>query len=214
MSLTVLAILVANVAAAATPIFTNVRPQTVDSGAELAAGRLYVVIAALPATDRKVVFRGLSSEMKAAVWREHLNKFAATHAVSAAQAQIISAVRTFVTPDVFAIGKSDPAWESQVHLPLKMLEDSARNVFTPDVLAAAFGQLGPEDLSVSSSSTSTATGLKHPIAQQVSDCTCSVTSDECWFGTCGGSICYRSDGDYGCGFMWRYACDAKCERGQ
>jgi hypothetical protein len=216
MSLAVLAILVPNIAAAATPIFTNVGPQTVDSRAELAASRLYDVIAALPATDRKVVFHGLSSEMKAAVWREHLDKFAATHVLSAAQAQIVSAVRTFVSADVFAIGKSDPTWENQVHAPLKMLEDNARNSFSPDVLAAAFAQLGPEDISVSSISGSAATGLRRsgPIALQVSNCTCSVSSDLCWSSTCGGSICYRSDGDYGCGFMWNYQCDAKCERNQ
>jgi hypothetical protein len=188
----------------------------IASGAEVSAARLYNLIATLPAMDRKVVFRGLSADMKAAVWREHLDNFTATHELSAAQAQLIGAAQNFLTVDVFATPKTDPDWEAQVHVPLKMLEDSARNVFDPDLLAEAFGQLGPEDSSASSASTSTATGLRRsgPIALLVSECTCSDVSDMCVNATCGGGICYRSEGDYGCGFMWNYECDSMCRRAQ
>lgn len=199
---------------AATPAATEKVTHTSLSGSKVTATRLYNAIVSLPVADRKVVFLGLSPDMKAAVWQEHLDNFKSTHVLSPAQLQLLIAVQNFATAELFATQKNDPLWEAQVHTPLKLLEDSARNAFPPDVLAAAFAQLGPDDTAVSVSSVSRAAGLRTsgPMAQMVSDCTCSVASDQCWFSTCGGSICYRSDGDYGCGFMWRYQCDAKCER--
>ncbi|MBV8543741.1 MAG: bacteriocin fulvocin C-related protein [Acidobacteria bacterium] len=211
----VLAALGPGIVFAAKPQVTPSAPPAVASAGEIGAARLYSVIAALTVTDRKAVFRGLSPDVKAAVWRVHLDNFKATHAISPAQVQLIGAIQSFLTPDLFAIPKTDPGWETQVHVPLKMLEDSARTLFPPDMLAAAFAQIGPDDLSVSSSSLSTAASLRPvsgPIAQMVPECTCSEVSDQCWLGTCGGAICYRSEDDSGCGFMWQYRCDSKCRR--
>ena len=212
---TALAVMIPGIVLAAKPQGTTLATQPVASAAEIGAAHLYNVIVALTVTDRKVVFRGLSADMKAAVWRAHLDNFKATHAISPAQAQLISAIQNFLTPELFTIRKTDPSWEAQVHVPLKLLEDSARTLFAPDMLAAAFAQIGPDDVSVSSSSVPAATSLRPvsgPIAQMVSECTCSEVSDQCWLGTCGGAICWRNEDDWGCGFMWNYKCDSKCRR--
>ena len=178
---------------------------------------IYRDLVTLPMPDRKAAFRALTPAMKAEVWRVHFRRFAAENAVSPAQSAIIEAAHDLFSEDLFSISKSDPAWESQVHVPLQRLEQSARNVFPPGLLLAAFGQLGPGDVGGTAAAVSVSDSLAarsgltlNPL--MVSECTCSVASDWCFFGSCGGSICWKADSDTGCGFGWRYECNAKCER--
>jgi hypothetical protein len=187
-------------------------------GAEAAA--IYNVMITLPESDRKVVFRGLSAAAKAAVWRAHLDEFSTQHVLTRAQIGIINAVRTLLTEDLFALRQTDGDWESQVHVPLQRIEQSARSLFPQDLLVDAFSQLGPAEVgnvaAASLKSVTTASELgRHltPSPQLVSECTCSEASDMCWFGnSCGGGICWFNDSDWGCGFGWAYHCDSTCRK--
>jgi hypothetical protein len=177
------------------------------------AERIYSVMSAVSVEDRKAVFRGLSPSMKAELWQAHFRAFNAAHALSPAQAAIMAAARDLFSEDLYAISTADPAWESQVHAPLQMLEQSARNVFPPELLQAAFGQVGPLEAEGSTAESSRPAphlgrGMR-PIADMPSSCTCSEASDWCFIGTCSGAICYF---DTGCGFGWRYDCTAQCHR--
>jgi hypothetical protein len=178
------------------------------------AERIYRVMATVPLSDRKAVFKGLSPAMKAEVWRVHFRRFSAENALTPAQAAIMAAARELFSEDLYAISTTDPAWESQVHVPLQFLEESARNFFPRELLLAAFGQIGPADAASSAVSSGvpaghiTGHGLT-PVAELTSQCTCTQASDMCFFGTCSGGICYF---DTGCGFGWRYDCTATCHR--
>jgi hypothetical protein len=178
---------------------------------------VYRNLVTLPMPDRKAAFRALTPAMKAEVWRVQFREFAAENVVSPAQAAIIEAADNLFSEGLFSTSKSDPDWEGQVHVPLQRLEQSARNVFPPDMLLAAFGQLGPGEVegtaaAVSMSDSHAARSRLIPAPLLVSECTCSVASDWCFFGTCGGAICWKADSDTGCGFGWRYECDSQCNR--
>jgi len=205
-------VLVTGTAFAATPVAPDLRMDRTVASSE----QIYRAMTSLPLTDRKAVFRGLLPAMKAEVWRVHFRKFAAENSLSPAQAGVIKAAHELFTEDLFAISKSDPDWEGQVHVPLQRLEQSARNLFPPDLLLSAFGQLGPGEVGETAAlgltdSHNVRSGLI-PTPMMVSECTCSVASDWCFFGTCGGAICWKADSDTGCGFGWRYECDSKCHR--
>lgn len=183
-----------------------------------AAARIYGTLAMVPVPDRRAVFRGLSAAMKAEVWRVQFRNFSVENSLSPAQLAVMAAAQSLFTEELYATSKADPAWESQVHEPLLRLEQSARNIFPPDLLFEAFGQLGPSDTESTAAAINPSEprhfgrGLT-PIPQQVSECTCSEASDMCWWGSsCGGSICYRSADDSGCGFGWAYECSGKCHR--
>jgi hypothetical protein len=195
---------------------TSVAPGSQTETTAASADRVYRALIKLPLADRKAVFRGLLPAMKAEVWRAHFRTFAAENTISPEQAAIMEAAHNLFTEDLFAISKSDPAWESQVHVSLQRLEQSARTLFPPHLLLAAFGQLGPgeggEAAAVSVSDTHTVRSGLVPAPLMVSECTCSVASDWCFFGSCGGAICWKADSDTGCGFGWRYECDSKCNR--
>jgi hypothetical protein len=194
-------------ASPAAPLRTAVSAETSE--------RIYGVMANLPLADRKVVFRGLSPATKAAVWRAHFRQFSAENALTPAQATIIQTAVNLFSEELYSVSKTDPTWESQVHEPMQRLEQSARNVFPQDLLSAAFAQLGPDGSSEALEPVQTATGRRGftPMPQQASECTCSDTSDMCWWGSsCGGSVCYASGGDSGCGFGWQYECNGKCHR--
>lgn len=188
------------------------------------AGRsIYNVMVTVPVSDRKAVFRGLSPSMKASVWRAHLDSFSSRHAVSPAQAAVIDKAKSLLTEELFAVHSGDANWETQVRAPLQRLEESAKNLFHQELVFEAFGQVGPDDSSDAVMETASrqrisASGLRPgllPLPEMVSECTCSDVSDMCWFGNyCGGSICWRSDSESGCGFMWDYTCDSKCQRNQ
>jgi hypothetical protein len=204
---------------AASPLAAAVSQPTPSptSGVSLsAAERIYVVMASVPMSDRKSLFRALLPAMKAEVWHVHFRKFAAENVLSPAQAAIVEAARNLFSEDLFSIQKSDPAWESQVREPLQRLEQSARNVFPPDLLIAAFGQLGPDDFEGTTAAANVAShSLRGGLTLaplMVSECTCSEASDWCFSGSCGGAICYKPESDTGCGFGWRYECTSKCTR--
>ncbi|MGA8808110.1 MAG: bacteriocin fulvocin C-related protein [Thermoanaerobaculia bacterium] len=147
--------------------------------------RIYTVMVNLPLSDRKAVFQGLSSAMKAAVWRVHFRKFSSENVLTSAQKGIIEAAIGFFSEDLYAVSKTDPGWESQVHEPLQRLEQSARNVFPPDQLLSAFGQLGHsadarEVTAASLSNTPVLPSGLRPTQLLVSECTCSEASDWCF----------------------------------
>jgi hypothetical protein len=196
---------------------TSSAPALGNEASATAAERIYTVMANLPLSDRKAVFQGLSSAMKAAVWRAHFRRFTSENVLTSAQKGVIEAAISLFSEDLYAVSKTDPAWESQVHEPLQRLEQSARNVFPPDQLLSAFGQLGHsadagEVTAAGLSNTPSLPSGLRPTPLLVSECTCSEASDWCFFGSCGGGICWRADSDSGCGFGWQYRCDSKCNR--
>jgi hypothetical protein len=205
-------VLAAGAVFGATPVAPGSQTQTTVASAD----RVYRALTNLPLADRKAVFRGLLPAMKAEVWRAHFRTFTAENTISPQQAAIIEAAHDLFTEDLFAISKSDPAWESQVHVPLQRLEQSARTLFPPQLLLAAFGQLGPGDVgetaAVSAPDMRALRSGLVPAPLLVSECTCSVASDWCFSGSCGGAICWKAESDTGCGFGWRYECDSKCNR--
>jgi hypothetical protein len=212
------AVLLPSSLVAATPAGST---PAVRHGDDEAGRSIYNVMATVPVADRKVLFRGLSASMKASVWRAHLDNFSSAHAVSPAQAAVINEAKSLLSDELFAVHPTDADWESQVHAPLQRLEESAKNLFPQDLVVEAFGQVGPGDtgealIETVSRQRISASGLRNslvPLPEMVSECTCSDVSDMCWFGSsCSGSICYRSDSDGGCGFMWAYQCDSKCSK--
>jgi hypothetical protein len=182
---------------------------------------LYTIMATVPVADRRVLFHSLAPAAKSALWEIHLEKFAEGHDLSEEQRAVVAdAIRLF-NPGLYSIARDSPAWESQVHEPLRKFDEKAKAVFPRDLAIEAFAQLGPGDLNgvlvgsappgggVTAQSAGLKPGLK-PIPLMPSDCNCAVESDWCWgFSSCGGGqTCYLVTND--CGTGWTYDCNSRC----
>jgi hypothetical protein len=200
-----------------TAFLSNVAFAKPSSTAELNdAGRVYRIIAAASLSDRHIIFRNLSPELKAALWRIHLTQFLDDPRLSPAQRQLVQTAIEILIPAAF---EGDSSGEN-VSEALTRLEQSVRDLFPRDLATNVFAVLGPPPASDDPSALS---GMiaNHPLANakrkvptplEVADCNCSRVSDWCWsfFGDsqCTGGPCYLADG---CGFGWKYKCTSLCE---
>jgi hypothetical protein len=193
------------------------RPRTKTDEAEI----VYAALASQPIAERKAIYRNLSAEMKAALWRAHFKHFLESHPeLSVAQRGVIGQALELFTTDTFATPPDSRNWQSDVHEPMVRLEESARLLFDPQTARRAFALLGPdyatatgsEDVAAIHSDMSTRTARALPKAAlragNTPECSCSQGSDWCFFSSCVGSICYMVTSS--CGFGWQYDCTAAC----
>lgn len=182
------------------------------------ASRMYGIISAVSPSDRRVVFRNLSPELKAALWKIHLSQFLEAPSLSIPQRQLVQAAMALCIPAVYENGV-DPNREN-VSEPLARIEQSIRNLFPPDVAANVFAMLGPPPTTDDPSTprvmirTSSSIGTIRRVVplDDVPDCECSRVSDYCstWGGNaiCIGGPCNQVSG---CGTFWGYKCTGLCQ---
>jgi hypothetical protein len=169
---------------------------------------VYGALSSVPIAERKIVYQSLAPEAKAALWRHQLEQFKAETTLSAAQTDLVDDAAALATPHLFSIKPTSPEWEAEAREPMQVLERRARALFPPEMIAATFGRLGPDDSTSSMAPITPSAGLITPSLP--ANCTCTQENDGCWFGTCGGGVCYQTDG--GCGWWWQYDCVAVCHR--
>jgi hypothetical protein len=181
------------------------------------ASRIYQTISAASLSERHVIFRNLTPELKSALWTIHLSQFLNDPRLSQSQRQLVQAAIELLGPRAYenVAPELDDISES-----ISRLEQSIHSLFSPDLAANVFATLGPAAKSETSSApviprtfSSIGTGRRviAPLGA-VPDCTCSRVSDFCSFWTfgdttCIGGPCYPVDG---CGFGWRYRCTSTC----
>jgi hypothetical protein len=178
---------------------------------------VYSALSSQPIAQRKAVYRNLSADMKAALWRAHFNHFLQNHPeLSEAQRGVLAKALELFSTDTFATSPAGPDWQSNVHEPMLQLEESVRLLFDPLTARQAFAVLGPDTSPVSNEMAAdrevSALGARSlpraPLRATVPDCSCSQGSDWCFFSSCRGSVCYMVTAS--CGFGWQYDCTAAC----
>ena len=175
------------------------------------------------ARDRAHAFGRLDHEMQAAVWRHHLVNALASHPeFTAAQREVIDYALTLLSPDLFGIQRSDPAWQQKVALRVLELETRAKDIFPPSLARELFAQLGPDAPAASQSASSQRPPdpSRRPPSKGMGDviggtCECSTDSDYCDTGLhygggyyCNPGFCFS--GGNKCGTLFLFECDGMC----
>jgi hypothetical protein len=176
------------------------------------------------ARDRAHAFGQLDREMQSAVWRHHLANALANHReFTAAQREVIDYALRLLSPDLFGIQHSDPAWHEKVAPRLLELETRAKDIFPPTLARELFAQLGPDAPAGSQSAfpqQPSADPTHRPQSKGMGDviggtCQCSTLSDYCDtllnYGSgsyCNEGFCFKA-GDK-CGTLLLFECDGMC----
>lgn len=177
------------------------------------------LVASKTVRERKFIYKQLSSAMKAAIWKEHLESEVSAHPeFTDLQLRVISDAEALFVPEFFSIPRSDPKWSMFVDEPLQALATRAKAAFPPDLARDIFADLGPH-LKTAEEPAEPAhrrgLGRIAPLSAcngAIADCNCSTVSDWCGFNagpgfTCQGGGCYWVD--Y-CGTGWQYGCTGLC----
>jgi hypothetical protein len=155
-------------------------------------------MAALPIEQRKEIYGLLPAQMQSDVWTFHLESFLLDHPdLNSEQRAVVFEAIGLIQSGVLAPDGS-----------LLHLETRARATLPPDLMDAAFLELGPQ---------STVNNAKL-ISRALADCECSTVSDYCCFMDCPTSPtpkCARGRKSCtlvasGCGFLWQYGCNGIC----
>jgi len=186
------------------------------------AETLYRIVSSRPVAERRVVFRNVTPETKAAVWRVHVRHFLDSHpALSEAQRKVLVQFLTLINADLYRTLPDDPEWEAQVALPFARMQDSAAAILTPDQYREALTVLGPLPDPALPSALPITSGLllsrahlgaieaDYCVGCYVPDCECNLGDNWClWGQTCFGDNC-KSD-SWGCGTVWQKVCNGMC----
>lgn len=180
------------------------------------AATVYRIIASQKVSDRRVLFRSMSPEMKAALWRVHLQEFLAANTALSNEEQTV--IRQFIpelTAVYFGPHTDDPAWEAGVAI--ARMQQSASAILPPAVYRAAFGVLGPAPQSPDEEVIEPlTTALRTRRIQNENcigcsgapDCECNLGQDLCIFGKCSLDNCKGES--IGCGPWWNWPCNGMC----
>jgi hypothetical protein len=104
---------------------------------------VYKSMSALDMHERKVLFASLTADMKAAIWKAHLENFLEAHpSLSSNERAIVAAGIVLLDAELFALPSSDPQWNERVRQPVEQLERAARLAFSPAVAKALLVDLG------------------------------------------------------------------------
>lgn len=141
----------------------------------------------LPMAYRKAVVAELSSVQKAALWREHISQYAASHPnLSKPQVAALKSAIALITPELFT---------QEGHPSLTLIGAQIRDAFGAEA-AAIVATLGPVE------APEDAPPALAPL------CQCSQIVQYCGSNTCRAYSCRVQSS--GCGDLWRYRCDGLC----
>jgi hypothetical protein len=117
-----------------------------DPSADRDAAIVYRIVSAQTVSERRVVFRSVTPEMKAALWRAHVRQFLASHpSLSEAQRAVIAQFLTVIDAELYRPRPDDPEWQAMTGLPFARMQQSASAVLAPELCREAFTVLGPPD---------------------------------------------------------------------
>jgi hypothetical protein len=169
-------------------------------------------IAGYPEAYRKIIFSGLTPEVKSGLMREQLNQFLASEPLSPEQRKFVTNAITMVTPAKYAKTHQLTADEAEQHQhEHQILSAEARRLFSPSqqrvFIDLGYGITKPMAPRLALPESALAAGGGSDAS--MFDCQCS--SQDPW---CGGYICqviqncqHTTDG---CGFLECYPCDGMC----
>ncbi|HKO58929.1 MAG TPA: bacteriocin fulvocin C-related protein [Thermoanaerobaculia bacterium] len=183
---------------------------------------VYRIVSAQTVSERRVVFRSVTPEMKAALWRAHVRHFLNSHPeLSEAQRGVIAQFIAVIVPDLYRQRPDDAEWQALIGLPFARMQQSASAILTPDLYREALATLGPAETDAApaaQAAAKAATSRKAPLKTQpdycvgcwnAPDCECNMGDNWCgWGQTCAGDNC-KSD-SWGCGTMWQSICNGMC----
>jgi hypothetical protein len=165
---------------------------------------IYSVLSAHDVSARKAVYRNLAPEMKAALWRVQLRRFAQSVELDQRQRDLIGAAMQLLSEETFSNAPAD----AELQRSFVQLEEQVRLAFPRALAAEVFARLGPATDKSIVSVTPKGGRIAVEARSTVPNCSCSQASDWCFSGTCGGGLCYSVQSD--CGFFWRYDCTGVC----
>src|SRR5205085_4070361 len=81
--------------------------------------------------DRRIVFNGLTPELKSELWKAHLRLHLSKHPdFTEKQRAAVQGAIALITPRLFEIPQSSPDWQTNVHEPVQRLTKKLLEVFT------------------------------------------------------------------------------------
>jgi hypothetical protein len=185
------------------------------------AETVYRIVSTQALSERRIVFRSVTAEMKAALWRVHLRHFLDSHPnLPEAQRAVVAQFVTAIGADLYRPRTDDPYWEAMIGVPFARMQQSASAILPPDVYHEALGVLGPpEDPEPFAQTLGKVRSPRNaPFKLQEScvgcggpppECECNMGEDWCGWGRfCFGDNC-QSD-DWGCGNAWQRPCNGMC----
>ncbi len=137
-------------------------------------------------TFRRAIYGALDTDARISLWRQNLTEVSRGD-VSPGQRLFLDRVSREL--DYYLRGNQPPE--------LDALTEEARRILGEDLAFRAIAMLGP-----ATPTEATADGLLRPA------CSCSTTSDWCWFfSACAAGGCRPRNG---CGTLWRHRCNGQC----
>jgi len=177
------------------------------------AKRTYHVLNQLTPAQRKLLFRNLPSDMKAALWVEHLESFLRNHPeLNSNQRAIVNSAITLLDATLYDQPNNVP---SPTRDQMSKLDTAARLAFSRDLLGEAFYDLS--DVAVPATDTTESSGHAGTIMATdtdpviLDDCSCSHDSDWC-SGTTRCSSWGCKPVTIGCGSLGWWPCDGYCNQ--
>ncbi len=141
-----------------------------------------------PTMHRKAIYSASSPETKAALWRDHLNRYLQEHPeLNSDQTEFILETIAELTPELFR-NTTNPAVSPQI----AAIRTRSEELFSKEEAGLLIAQLGPIQ----------------DAATLAVKCSCSTKSDYCG----SGHKCYLANCDQvnGCGDLWMFKCDGVC----
>ncbi|MFP5245788.1 MAG: bacteriocin fulvocin C-related protein [Thermoanaerobaculia bacterium] len=167
-----------------------------------AAAGQYARLSTVTMQERRELFAGMPAAMQTELWTLHLHYFLDVHPeLTAAQRSVVYEALGIVASGAFDVERNTVTWAERVGEPVAQLDARARPLFSPELFAEAFLELGPrsprqtENLWVA--------------------CDCNVEMDFCCILDCPTSPtpncskvrCIKGSG---CGLLFLFACDGFC----
>jgi len=166
----------------------------------------YVELSRLSMADRKQTYEPLDPRVKEDLWSVHVEKYLAGHpALSPGQRAVIFSFLGVIQSGAMEQPSWEPGWQTGVDQPFRVIENQARELFSPAEAQAIFATLGPVER--------TASGAVHAFFRQpVDSCECSTESPWCDWLTNPDPSCHNGGclPQHGCGTGWSYDCNGMC----
>jgi hypothetical protein len=122
---------------------SNVVAQS-EAAADRDAEIVYRIVSLQNVAARRVIFRSVTPEVKAALWRAHLRHFLVTHpTLSEVQRNVLSQFISVIAPELYRPRPDDSEWRAQIELPFTRMQESASSVLEPEQYREALTVLGP-----------------------------------------------------------------------
>lgn len=175
----------------------------------------YKALSTLTLNEQQILYAELPSELRAAVWHVHFQKFLATHPeLTVPQRALIEEADGLLRAGIMDMPRDVPEWSAAVGAPLSQLSAKATLLFDRDTVVGLFARLGGESAVVVTAPRAGATARRtisslSPSPSGRQECDCSHYSDWCWSGSwCNTSMECKSVPF--CGTLWSYTCDGMC----